>query len=601
MATVYSAVLFGGRLGKSVAVDATTDYVTLTYHGLRDGKGIAFKSGTLPDVTGDALALDTVYYAKNISLNTFELYRDLALSTKIDFVTTGSSLIVYSAMWLAMSAGSRLRYGTAGSERVYDSLSAAHTNLVASTDSLADNVVEILMAFNDQASAISVKNVAQSLVITSIVDGQYSEAFHNGISGSGYTLTSYSAGGGLTVDSYFITIESLEFHKNSPYNGTGPIIALPTSRVTFRNNIVRNVGLSTYGITVTNGADVYQNIVMAGLDATYGIGIYVANGGTGAAVSSNLVTKCWKGFACSGNGAVLAFNNLAIGNTINWGNAPNYDTGKTFGNIGGVNDFTSFTWSSASSLNCTSTVFFATGQPVALSTTGSLPTVGGVPLDPNIIYWVSYLSGNTFNLKYKKTDFSAISFNGAGTGTHKIITVWASLVPPSIFIDFTDPALVFMDWANNDFRPAGYGTSTPGSQALMVDAAVVQPSFSLVSDIINSERPGYKNGSPEYSDVGPYEFDFGYGPRPASYTLTLTNVVIGSHIFIRDQGDTITHYDDIAVSTTVVVIATVYADSRDLWRIKVRKGTSDPFYQPYETLATAFAGSASLFISQLQD
>ena len=40
--------------------------------------------------------------------------------------------------------------------------------------------------------------------------------------------------------------------------------------------------------------------------------------------------------------------------------------------------------------------------------------------------------------------------------------------------------------------------------------------------------------------------------------------------------------------------------SNDL-RIKVRKGTSAPFYIPYETLTTAAVGSGSIFVSQIQD
>ncbi len=88
-----------------------------------------------------------------------------------------------------------------------------------------------------------------------------------------------------------------------------------------------------------------------------------------------------------------------------------------------------------------------------------------------------------------------------------------------------------------------------------------------------------------------------------SHTLTLTNVVIGSRIAIRDQANTTTLYDQIAATSTVGIPLSVYSAGSPLndWRIKIRKASDTPYYQPYETLMTANVGNSSIYVSQLPD
>lgn len=85
--------------------------------------------------------------------------------------------------------------------------------------------------------------------------------------------------------------------------------------------------------------------------------------------------------------------------------------------------------------------------------------------------------------------------------------------------------------------------------------------------------------------------------------LTLTNVVVGSRVNIRDQDGTTTIYDGIAASSSVVVSVPVYGIGSGLnnLRIKVRKASGSPNYIPYETLTTAFVGSQSIYVSQIPD
>jgi hypothetical protein len=87
------------------------------------------------------------------------------------------------------------------------------------------------------------------------------------------------------------------------------------------------------------------------------------------------------------------------------------------------------------------------------------------------------------------------------------------------------------------------------------------------------------------------------------HTLTLTNVVVGSRVFIQDQDKTVTHYDQIAAASTVVIPLEIYGIGSPLndWLIKVRKASSGTTYIPYETLMTATLGSSSIYVSQIPD
>lgn len=86
------------------------------------------------------------------------------------------------------------------------------------------------------------------------------------------------------------------------------------------------------------------------------------------------------------------------------------------------------------------------------------------------------------------------------------------------------------------------------------------------------------------------------------YTLTLTNLIVGSVIQIEKQaGGTLANR--VATSATEVFALGAYAagnPSNDL-RIKVRKGSAAPKYLPFTTLATAVVGTASVFVAQVPD
>jgi hypothetical protein len=87
------------------------------------------------------------------------------------------------------------------------------------------------------------------------------------------------------------------------------------------------------------------------------------------------------------------------------------------------------------------------------------------------------------------------------------------------------------------------------------------------------------------------------------FTLTLTNLVVGSAIQVEPQAGGSALYSGTASASTAVIPLQAYAagsSSNDL-RIKVRKGTASPFYQPFETQATAGVGAQTIFVSQIPD
>lgn len=87
-----------------------------------------------------------------------------------------------------------------------------------------------------------------------------------------------------------------------------------------------------------------------------------------------------------------------------------------------------------------------------------------------------------------------------------------------------------------------------------------------------------------------------------SFVLTLTHVIVGSAVQVESQSGT-SLYNGTAASGTVVIPLQVYSAGSPLneLRIKVRKGSASPFYQPWETLATAIKGSASIYVAQIPD
>lgn len=87
-----------------------------------------------------------------------------------------------------------------------------------------------------------------------------------------------------------------------------------------------------------------------------------------------------------------------------------------------------------------------------------------------------------------------------------------------------------------------------------------------------------------------------------NFTMTLTNVVAGSSIQVETTAGAPVQFAS-ALTTDVVMSIPVYASGSGLnnLRVKVRKGSTSPYYQPWETQTTSFVGSQTLFVSQIPD
>jgi hypothetical protein len=160
MATVASLICWGGLNGKQVAsINTSTDQLTITNHGLRDGGGVQFDSWTTAPTVAGGVALNTTYYAKHISQNAFELYYDSGLTSKLDFTAAGSALYLKSAYLKGLTDTSR--WGT----RIYDGIATWNTGR-SGASAFDVEIAEIGEAFTEiatEGTLISVPSVAISV------------------------------------------------------------------------------------------------------------------------------------------------------------------------------------------------------------------------------------------------------------------------------------------------------------------------------------------------------------------------------------------------------------------------------------------------------
>ena len=114
-------------------------------------------------------------------------------------------------------------------------------------------------------------------------------------------------------------------------------------------------------------------------------------------------------------------------------------------------------------------------------------------------------------------------------------------------------------------------------------------------------------GQPRRRSAFQAAFGVFFAPIPGdslgTFTLTLANVVSGSAVRVESQSGGTTLYSGTAAGSTLVISLAAYApgDALNDLRIKVRKGSAAPYYQPYETQATAFVGAQSIYVSQILD
>lgn len=132
--------------------------------------------------------------------------------------------------------------------------------------------------------------------------------------------------------------------------------------------------------------------------------------------------------------------------------------------------------------------------------------------------------------------------------------------------------------------------STPVSQRMFSRSFTA-----LITD--SSIKRSYQSGSGQYSVQKISSDSIG------QFSLTLLNVVVGSIVSIQRTSDNTEIYNTTATVSTVTcnLPAYIVGNSFNDIAIKVRKGSSSPYYKPYSTLDTAYVGSKSIYVSQIKD
>lgn len=361
MATVYSLICWGGRTGKTVSISASTDVVTLTNHGLRNGAKL-WPGGTLPS----ELNTSTPVYARSTGDNTFTLHSSsagaIANTGQIAFagsstyaaVTLKSDLVAAPSTALSDYGLSDLsRWGASGSERIYDGIAAWNTARASATSMSSEEVCEIGESFIDilpQSGTDGSYNVAITVpcaktIIWSRINGKRTPAFHFGGLDAGYVTKSNYYGFNLTK--YNSMLEG--FVISGLYGGIKSIA--PGGRAA--NMIILGRAGGYEGIIV-NFVNTVENCLVAGFDA----GIYLAAGAYYMTVASCTAVKNVVGIKCQpgyeGQTRGLYFNNISIGNTTNWGPTINFDAALNNAGLSGE------AWDTGTSRATVATSHFAT-------------------------------------------------------------------------------------------------------------------------------------------------------------------------------------------------------------------------------------------------
>lgn len=569
MATIYSLICWGGRTGKTVSISASTDVVTSTNHGLRDGTKL-WPSGTLPA----ELNTSTPVYARSTAASTFTLHTSsagaIANTGNITFagastyaaVVLKSDLVADPANALSAYGLSDLsRWGSSGSERIYDGINAARSTRNSVASKTVSEFIEIGQAFTDPStSGITMRcGACPETTYATTVNGVATPAYHSGIVSSGYVNLISNYGHIIGTKTRVIGIQ---FEHATSGASAQLMSALDSMGALFHKNIL--VGKSTSsgsaGLVIQTAAlaDIQNNLIFGFTD---GLVNYNATGS--GVVAHNIVTKCANGIRSAGDGLSYRLdswiNNVSVGNTTNWRVQP-------------------------------TSLEYASGNIGEVSNTPWV-TSGGV----------SYFAATTDFADYANNDFSP----AASTSPQVSASVENYYAQPTDIADNTRPAypgaLYGTDVTAGSFVAGlSYTIATVGT----TDFTAIGASANTVGITFKATGVGSGTGTATLGakyDAGCYEYDLGYGPWPASHTLTLDNVVVGSRILIRDQADTTTHYSGVAATSTVVIPVTVYSSALDDWIIKIRNATATPFYQPWQTQMTVTEGASSIYVAQIPD
>ena len=326
MATVYSLVCFAGRTGKTVTIsNASPAVVTLTNHGLRDGTGVAFSTtGALP--TG--ITAGTTYYAKSTASNTLNLYDTAEHAVaggstgRVNTSSAGSGThTVKGAYFLGLTSGELSRYGSSGSERIYDGLVAWNTAR-SGASALDEEICEIGEAFTEIVSVYLNLTVPSAVrEVTTKVNGVRSAAYHGGVVGAGYIFDcTYGSYGQLGLTKHFTKLDG--FTTKTTSVNANPGLNINAVNCSALGMIVHKDATATSGAGITMTAasgSVVKNCLVVGQYIGIEINDYVfaetiANNTVVKSVNYGITRVSAGSYSIQG----YVYNNISVGNGTNW-------------------------------------------------------------------------------------------------------------------------------------------------------------------------------------------------------------------------------------------------------------------------------------------
>lgn len=327
MATVRSLLCWGAGATKTVSISATTDLATLTNHGIKTGMQV-FVGGTLPAELSSVVP----YYGRAVSTSTFSLHttKDGAKNNtnQVTFAgsTTYAAVTAISGYWTLLSAGGRESYGSAGAERLYQTVKAwVDARRAAGVGEYDIELLEVAETFAPLETAMTTfdLNCAETIIAPE-VNGVKTDAWHAGVYGNGLAIrcnTTYMDSPGLfnmvgdRITIRDISIELLNYNMRGPYVN-GRYNALLRCFVT--GNPAQ---YGQRGVTLRGTACVVAHNIIAN---HAGIGFTLSSYGGNASIAAfNLSAKNTTGWTCDNGSAAESggtiIGNIAVGNTTaNW-------------------------------------------------------------------------------------------------------------------------------------------------------------------------------------------------------------------------------------------------------------------------------------------
>ncbi len=500
MAQVFSLVCWGGALGKSVTVSNTTDLVTLTSHGLRNATGVAFTSGTLPTVTGTALALNTTYYAKSISSSTFELYYDSGLTNKIDFTSTGSSLVMKSAYYLGLSDKSR--WTTSGVERIYDGIAGwiSGRSAALTTD---EEICEIGQAFTDTGTALRTVSIPSGRnTITTVVNGVRSGAFHNGVFGAAY-IAAFNGGSfsGISLSRLGDVIDGIEINQTSSAYAPNYALNLATNCVA-KNLLIKSASnQSTVGVQNSGSSPEIHNSVVTGFATGFKQDAYQSFFKfTNCVAYGNTTGFAYNSAGGSAGNKAYVINCASLGNTTNW-QASATDLTAATNNLGGTGE----AWTKS--------------PGIRIETTDTAP------------FSATFTSTSTLDLSPASVT-SALVENGTEFFGNLLTDIKGVVRPSYPGSNYNTAVTAGSFVAGLSYTIASVGTT---------DFTLIGASANTVGETFKATGAGTGTGTATLNaklDIGAYEFNLGYGAWPSTdyYGLAFTGLVSGSKVKVFTTG-----------------------------------------------------------------